>query len=404
MVPASTDSLPGRLAQLASGRRLLEALEQTGLTGVHLVGGAVRDLLLGGRTPQELDLVAERDGPGVARRLAAALGGEFRVHAAFATATVQTPDLLRIDVATARAEEYPRPGALPVVRAGTLQEDMGRRDFTVNAIAVGISPDRRGTVHRAPQALEDLEAGRLRVLHGRSFSDDPTRLLRLARYAARLRFTVDEATRRLACEAFAADAPGTAGPARMGAELLLLLAEPEPVRGLALLRDLGGLPTGWRLDEPLLERALALLPAGGRGDAVLLAGLGAGMGAAGLSACLSAMHVPAPEVVAAAHRDPAGLAEAMRTAPRDSALHRLLRGRPPEAVALAGAHGAQEAARRWLDRLRHVRLEIGGEDLLRAGVPQGPEVGRRLEAALERKLDEGLEGREAELAAALEDA
>jgi tRNA nucleotidyltransferase (CCA-adding enzyme) len=404
MVPAPTDRLPGLLAELPSGRRLLEALDETGLEGVHLVGGAVRDLLLGGRTPQELDVLAEHDGPAVALRLASALGAEPRVHAAFGTATVRAPDLLRVDVATARAEEYPRPGALPVVRPGTLEEDMRRRDFTVNAVAVGISPDRRGTVHLAPGALEDLEARRLRVLHDRSFEDDPTRLLRLVRYAARLGFAIDEPTRRLAAAAFAAGAPQAAGPARMGAELRLLLGEPRPVRGLELLRDLGGLPAGWRVDRPRLERALALLPPDARRDAPLLAALAAGIDAAELSACLAAMHVPDPRTVLECHRDPAGLAASMRAAARDSELHRLLRGRPVEAVALAGADGAEDAARRWLERVRHARLQIDGEDLLRAGVPPGPEVGRRLRTALERKLDEGLEGREAELAAALDDA
>jgi tRNA nucleotidyltransferase (CCA-adding enzyme) len=106
--------------------------------------------------------------------------------------------------------------------------------------------------------------------------------------------------------------------------------------------------------------------------------------------------------VADAARDPAGLAAEMGAASRPSQLHALLRKRTPEAIALARAHGAEEAERRWRDELRDVRLEIGGDDLIAAGIPAGPEIGRRLDAALARKLDEGVSGREAELAAALD--
>jgi tRNA nucleotidyltransferase (CCA-adding enzyme) len=385
----------GRLAALPAGERLLGALD--GLDGVHLVGGAVRDLLLGG-VPRDLDLIAERDGPGVAGELARRLGVAAPVvHGRFGTATVDG-----VNVATARAERYPRPGALPEVRTGTVEEDMARRDFTANAIAVGLSADRRGLVHSAPEALEDLEARRLRVLHDASFVDDPTRLVRLARYAARLGFAVEERTLALARAAFASGAPATAGRSRMGSELLLLLREPEPVRALAVLRDLAGgasLDPGLVVDEPLLERAGALLP----GDPlVLLAAALRGVERGRLAAWLGDVHLSEAPAVLDAVADPDGLARAMREAERPSALWRLLRRRSPQAVALAGAAGAEEPARRWLDELRDVRLAIGGEDLLREGVPQGPEIGARLDAALVRKLDEGLASREEELAAALE--
>src|SRR5918997_2037560 len=144
-----------RLRERPAGVRLLGALD--GLSGVHLVGGAVRDLLVG-REPRDLDLVAERDGPAVAATLAASLGQqEPVVHGRFATASLDG-----VNVATARAESYARPGALPDVRPGSIEEDMARRDFTVNAIAVGLSPDVRGAMHAAPHAFEDLAQRRLR--------------------------------------------------------------------------------------------------------------------------------------------------------------------------------------------------------------------------------------------------
>ena len=422
MVLAASD-LPGlvlgRLEALPAGRRLLAVLAdphaeptrggrrapqlEGPLEGVHLVGGAVRDLALG-KEPRELDLVVETDAHSIADELRRRLGGRGRVLEAFGTASVEARDGLRFDVATARVEAYPRPGALPVVRPGSLDDDMARRDFAANAISVGISADRRGELHAAPGALEDLEARRLRVLHEGSFLDDPTRLLRLVRYATRLGFAIDPETERLARAAFAAGAPATAGVARVGRELWLLLGEPDPVAALALLDDLagpGGLDTELEVDPGLLRRVLDLLPSGHPPEHVLLAALSRRAERHRRRSWLAGMHVPQPDVVDAATRDPEELAAAMQAATRPSELARLLRHRPIEAAVLAGALGAEEPARRWLGDLRHVRLDIGGQDLLAAGVPQGPEIGRRLDAALDRKLDGEAPTREDQLAAAL---
>jgi tRNA nucleotidyltransferase (CCA-adding enzyme) len=405
MVPTVLDRLTG----LTQGPRLLDAVD--GLEGLHLVGGAVRDLALD-RTPRELDLVAEHDGPGVARELARRLGGELRVHDTFGTATVTAPDL-SLDVATARAESYPAPGALPVVRGGSLEEDMARRDFTVNAIAVGVSPDVRGAVHAFPGAVEDLQAGRLRVLHDRSFVDDPTRLMRLARYGIRLGLVLDPRTEQLARAAFADDTPATAGVARMARELWLLLSEPDPVRGLLLLADLAGdemgdhprpipLP-GMQLGvEPsVVDDTRRLLPDDAAHEHALLATIVAERDPAALRAWLDAAHVTRPEIVLDAARDPAALAQAMWAAKRPSELAAAVRGRSVEAVAVAGACGPKDEARRWLEELRHVKLDITGADLLAAGVRQGPEIGRRLGAALAKKLDGEIATRDEELAAAM---
>src|SRR3954471_24282088 len=153
-----------------------------GEPGVHVVGGAVRDALRG-EVPRELDLVVEGDAVSVARRAAERIGGRITVHDRFGTATVRKDDFA-FDLAGARKETYAHPGALPTVELGaTLEEDLARRDFSVNAIAVSLSDGRLTTW---PGAREDLENGILRVLHERSFVDEPTRMLRLVRYAARL--------------------------------------------------------------------------------------------------------------------------------------------------------------------------------------------------------------------------
>src|ERR1700754_5123972 len=155
-----------------------------GEDAVSVVGGAVRDVLVD-RVPHELDFVVEGDAVAVARRAAKRLGGRVVVHDRFGTATVEAPEAT-FDLAGARRESYERPGALPAVELGApLDEDLARRDFTVTAIALHLA-DGELTFHAG--AREDLGARRLRVLHDASFRDAPTRLLRLARYAARLGF------------------------------------------------------------------------------------------------------------------------------------------------------------------------------------------------------------------------
>jgi tRNA nucleotidyltransferase (CCA-adding enzyme) len=344
---------------------------------VAVVGGFVRDVWLG-TEPRELDLVVEGDAAAFARTL----GGEVTAHEPFGTATASGPGW-RVDLAMARRERYPAPGALPEVEAATIEEDLERRDFTVNAIAVTLA---EGDVLAAERALEDLTSRRLRVLHERSFVDDPTRVLRLARYAERLGFEVETSTARLARDATLTTLSG----GRLGAELRLALSESDPAAVLARLAD--RLPI--EVDPAAIDAALALAPP--ESDRVML-------------------------VLGAVTRDPAWL-EGLELTVREravvlacvgasvpaevtpSALWRAWRGVPVEAVALAGARGDRDAARRWIEELRHVRLQIGGDDLIAAGVAEGPQIGERLERTLLARLEGRIgTGQPAELAYALAD-
>ncbi len=216
-----------------------------GEPGVHVVGGAVRDALRG-QVPRELDLVVEGDALAVARRAAERCGGTLTVHERFGTATITAAAGFSFDLAGARRERYARPGALPDVELGaTLSEDLARRDFTVNAIAVSLSD---GAFTEWPGARRDLEAGVLRVLHERSFLDDPTRMLRLVRYAARLEFAPDAATEAL----IDPSRFGTVSGDRLGNELRLALDEPRTALAAA-----GRLRPGPRAARRGLSRRLA---------------------------------------------------------------------------------------------------------------------------------------------------
>jgi tRNA nucleotidyltransferase (CCA-adding enzyme) len=358
---------------------VLEAADR--IPGLWLVGGAVRDLLLGGAV-RDVDLAVEGDLDAVVD----ALGGSVESHDRFGTATLGTSDGGLVNLARTRAETYARPGALPDVRPAGIEEDLARRDFTVNAVAVGLPG---GSVRAVPGARDDLAARVLRVLHEGSFVDDPTRLLRLARYASRLGFAVSAETAALADAAGLSSVSGD----RIGNEVRLLLAEPDPVGALAAGARWGGAPVK-EADPGLAAAALSLLPADGRPDLLLL-------GAADMDA--AALGFPADEARRVERaRSARDLASSLRGVSRPSEIASIARGWPVEAVALAGALGAEDQARAWLSDLRHVGLAITGHDLIAAGVPEGPEVGRRLAAALARRLDGDLAaGREPELEAAL---
>ncbi|HVX33244.1 MAG TPA: hypothetical protein VHA80_08905, partial [Solirubrobacterales bacterium] len=335
----------------------------------YLVGGAVRDLLLG-RGRGDIDLVVEGD----PRDLAAALGAEIiEAHSRFGTLKVALDDAEVLDIAAARRESYVRPGALPTVELGApIRTDLARRDFTVNAMAVALAEPRELIDPYDGQV--DLEAGVLRVIHARSFVDDPTRAIRAARYAARFDFAVEAETLAL----LRASDLATITPDRRGAELRKLAEEPRAVRALELL-------AGWGLvrpregEEPFalareVDRLMATPPwsqEADRAEALLAAALGPATG--------GSLATARPE--------------------RPSEAVRLARGHDPIELLLARAAGAE-----WLDewlRWREVRLEIDGTDLVAAGL-SGPAVGEALERALAAKLDARAPTRADQLRIALE--
>lgn len=387
-----------QISALPAAAPLLAALGER--PGVHLVGGAVRDLLRG-HPPVDLDVVVEGDALALAREL----GGEVRAHGRFGTVTVRLGGH-SYDLAGARRERYDHPGALPDVAPAGLDEDLARRDFTVNAIAVTLAGPAAGTVHAVPEALSDLAGARLRVLHAGSFIDDPTRLLRLVRYATRLGFAIEPKTDALAAAAVAGGAPATVSGPRIGTELRLAAAEPDPVSAWARLArwELDqAIEPGLRLaDAPLGRAALALAPGETRSDLLVVAVAGRTIEAARLGATLDRLGWRAPErdAIVAAATGAQALADRLTRAQRPSAIARAVAGAPAEAVALAGSLGPATAARHWLTELRHVRLEIAGSDLIGAGIAPGPPLGRALRAALAAKLDGDVSDRAGELAVA----
>jgi tRNA nucleotidyltransferase (CCA-adding enzyme) len=401
-VRQAQEELRERIRALPGAERLLPAVE--GLPHVYLVGGAVRDLLLGASVV-DLDLAVEGDGPRTARELAGRLGGDVVPHERFGTATVRA-GALQFDVAATRAETYPEPGALPVVRPASLAEDLGRRDFAINAMAAALQGDELGHLHDPHNGCGDLGGRIVRILHDRSFIDDPTRLLRAVRYEVRLDFRMDEPTEELAREAARRAALGTVSGARIRDELLDLLGEHAAPRGVERLAQLGLLES----ISPSLEGnqelvASAKLGAGETGADPALTALAALVGPEPDADWVDSLALRADErdaVLRAARKAPQ-LARVVRSDLPDSAIHALLHCEHPETLALTLAYGAPGGPiLRYLADLQGVRLAITGRDLVEAGIPESPAVGRALEETLRKKLDGELEGRDEELRYALE--
>jgi tRNA nucleotidyltransferase (CCA-adding enzyme) len=226
-MPASLRPLFRRIGRLAHAQGLR----------AYAVGGCVRDWRLG-RAGGDVDVTVEGDGIALARAVASALGGHVVAHPAFGTATVRLPGRagLRVDVATCRKETYARPGAYPRVARGTLREDLRRRDFTINAMAVSLAPGRFGVLRDPFRGAADLRRRILRILHPRSFLDDPSRILRGVRFAQRFGLRWEPRTARALRAAVAAGALEWLNAGRLRKELDLLLREPNP---RACLQQLG---------------------------------------------------------------------------------------------------------------------------------------------------------------------
>jgi tRNA nucleotidyltransferase (CCA-adding enzyme) len=383
------------------------ALDAAAGLPLYLVGGAIRDLLRGEADITDIDLAADGDAAAVAMRLARRLGASARVtvHTAFGTSTVRWEDM-RVDIARTRSETYARPGSLPAVEPAGIEADLLRRDFTVNAMALRLG---NGDSLLDPAGGRgDLERRVIRVLHRASFRDDPTRIFRAVRYAARLGFELDPETDELARAAVQGGLVSHLSGSRLRADVVAVLCEPVVADAVARLGALGACRAVWPgLDcgadaqallgrvEPLRQRYAPRTPAWRMALVVL------------------SRRLPDADLPVLAHRlvlrrrDAATLRAAVSTPFPDedaspAAVAETFAARPVEAALLAAAAGSAVATA-YLDHLRGVRLAIDGSVLREElGLAESPRVGQVLRELLRRKRNGELADRAAELAAARE--
>lgn len=226
---------------------------------VFLVGGLVRDLLAGRRST-DIDLLTTGDVEALARSIAEDVGTAVATYPAFRTARLETPTGFRVDLVGARAEDYRYPGALPLTRPATLLEDLARRDFTVNTMAISLV-ETSALLIDPHRGRADLEAALLRVLHPASFRDDPTRVFRGVRFSSELGLMFELRTRELAREPETLQALAKVSGFRLWRELEMALVGGETARTVvALVRELGlekGLHPALAADDDVLENLAA---------------------------------------------------------------------------------------------------------------------------------------------------
>ena len=335
------------------------------------VGGAIRDCAAG-RELRDLDAAVAGDAAALAASAAVRLGASYNDEPRFGTASIRSGDH-QLELASLRSERYPRPGALPQVRLGaTVEQDLPRRDFTVNALALALAGPRRGELLDPFGGLDDLAERRLRALHARSFADDATRLWRGARLAAELRLRPEPETAR-----WIEDGPRWLAPIsgrRLWAELERTASERRGGAAVRLLAGWGvlrGAHLAWELPQAA-DRALARRP-GPHPPALLLAVL---LGA-----------LPEREAIAARLAVPRAVTQAVRETARLLALP----DDDPSALARVERSGASaRTAARWLDPERQRLLQralrrwertaapIDAHALQRLGVAAGPALGEWL--------------------------
>lgn len=362
---------------------------------VYVVGGFVRDVLL--KQPVgDLDLVVEGDAIACAQALATATSGSVRTHAAFGTATVSWADGTTLDVIQARREVYPAPAALPEVHPASLHEDLRRRDFTINTLAVALTPPGSGQLYADPHAQHDLEQGIVRALHDQSFVDDPTRVLRALRLATRLGFQIEPHTAALLHAALAQGRIQQTSPIRIRQELERCFAEPDPVAALAALAQWGVLaaltpPLPWDAQlEACMQRVLTALPPEQQPPALELLLLERLTPAARLEfAAHYAWSGHQRQRLAQYNRAEAELPR-LRSDLTPGQLDAALSPFDPQILALA-SHGLPPASARmveaYLTRLRPAISLLSGHDLRQRGLPPGPRYRRIIAAARAAQLD-----------------
>jgi len=400
--------------------KLLEAIGKAASersSRAFVVGGVVRDIVLGRRS-LDIDVVIEGDAMQIAGELAAHAVERPVFNRDFATATLPLDGGFHIDIATARTEAYDRPGALPKVQPGAIEEDLGRRDFTINCVCASLAPETFGDIFDPQQGLKDIEIGLIRVLHDRSFVDDPTRIIRAIKYANRFRFTIDNTTLELAEDAICDGCFKTISPHRLTDELRLLLVEEMPwgaIWDLAQFSVLSSISPYLSLFHnalPILQRIESLeeavrddLPEDYRRWLVRLLLFMGNVPKHKLPTVLAIFDLDRKEATVVeefvTRRTEIlswldGVQDAL-----DSELWQVFSSISAEAaVAIAASEGGKAgemAFEKYYSVLQKVRLEITGDDIKGMGIPEGPIIGQTLRNVLIAKINGHVNGREAEL-------
>jgi len=385
--------------------------------GAYLVGGPVRDLLLG--VPNfDIDVVVEGNGIAFASKLGEYSGGKIRVHKEFSTATIilprdaftkAKPKVYKIDVATARRESYEHPAALPKVEASSLRDDLHRRDFTINSMAIKLNPDGFGDLIDFFGGQRDLANGVVRALHDLSFVDDPTRIFRAIRFERRYNFRIDSQTEHLIEDALKMEVFEKLDGRRVRDEIVLILSEPDPIKPIERVAEFGLLRyihPDIRWNSQLASEMMEVSEVISRFGA-MIRGERTAKWLIYFMALIDQLDLeqvePLVQSLKIAKRDISKLVTAKRalpgvikelkepSSPRPSSVCQLLGPIPREVllfvVAKARSSRVSERVTSFLTKWCKVRIKIDGQDLKKLGYQPGPAFGQILTQVLRAKLD-----------------
>ena len=362
-------------------RRAIELIRETAAEKnlrPFLVGGPVRDLLLG-RSVIDLDFTLEEGSSALARAVSKRINGRVRSYPQFLTYKVTADEFPQIDIATARSEKYRAPGALPSVSEGSLQDDLLRRDFSINAIALDVLSEQ---LHDPASGKQDLDRKVIRVLHDESFIDDPTRIYRAIRLGARLGFTIESHTQELMRNAIRGDALRSVSRERLWRELFLALEEENAPAVIQALSDAGALDVLFgprQIDrervehaqriaksDPALDREVLFIAALLHGNASPVDLEGSGFS-----------QRRARNVVQIAN-ELGRYSDALAEATTERQRFKLLKHASPELLAVLTSSAGEHVAR--FRDYQNFRIPLRGTDL---EVPVGPHIAKALERTRE---------------------
>jgi tRNA nucleotidyltransferase (CCA-adding enzyme) len=383
---------------------------------VFLVGGLVRDWLLarsglvpnrdsnwagGGRDAKsDWDIAVDLRKTGktlvqLMREICRQTGGRYVFYQRFLTGTITLP-AGRIDISHTRAESYPGPAVLPKVQAAGIEEDLGRRDFTVNALAIEMNAQGQSRVVDLYGGQKDLQARLIRIIHPGSFIDDPTRIFRCIRFAVRLGFEIESGTAYLLRTAVKDGYPALLTPERVLYELRCICNETEVLKVLeAVVKEsvLKGC-WQWQPSQDFFTELKVLTQAGIRGELLFIYLL---------SRLPIAPNYPVTREEQRAQqalRDFPLLAGRLRRARRRSTFYRLLKPLPLPALKILTVLTEGLIKNRlelFLRELKDIKPELSSQDLIESGIKPGPQLGRILEQLLYARLDRRVKNRDSEL-------
>ncbi len=391
-------------AELVNFMRVAGGIATKQGQSLYLVGGVVRDLLLG-KANFDLDLVIEGNAIELAQQLAEIKLGKMTTHPQFNTAKIKWSKW-SVDLATARAESYAKPGALPTVKPSSIESDLSRRDFTINTMAVCLNPNRYGELIDLYGGRDDLERRLIRILHERSFIDDATRIWRGVRYEQRLDFQME----RNSLELLRRDTPmlGTISGDRIRYELECVFQEQEPEKVLRRAEELNVLQrlhpwlrgNGWLADKfkAARKRASPGLPPFGFYIALLAYHLSNEQSEHLIS------YLRLSKAVAQIVRDTAYIKTKLKALADPelsrSSIYRLLHSySQPAIIANLLASESPVACQHieiFLSELRYVKSALNGNDLIKMGVPTGPYIKEILQRLHQARLDRKVTSKQGE--------